>query len=327
MANAKKVYRYNPKTHTLSIKKSGSNEFVQINGEFYVDAANDLFYRINESAPFKTEYDLPDLVECTGKWSLNKENRLEFYLKKTGEIVSPEKITFRSSVIRTGVGNIVCALNVTNDLVRIIVFRGTFSVDASNNLAFKFRDSMAANTFTFTGEWVNSRNNRLQYVYKRKKMLTKKVEQRTIAFSGKWDLSDNKSIKYILSSDNDFRFKAQLQSPDLRKETDKIKYLIGTSKSRKSIEVYGQWKFGRDAELSFELSGDDNRANKLSLSLVKLIKTKMLFTLDVALKRGAKPSYSLRCDQKFLQNSASLWAKVKKQSRDLSSSAGLTIKF
>jgi len=139
--------------------------------------------------------------------------------------------------------------------LRILKIKGTWRANWRNELCFEASAAKGPpKTYTFAGGWKLNKNQQIEYTHTQ--------SSSTLIFNGHWDISGAHRLVYFLegSSTSRFEFKAQLESFSLVPKKGRIRFRLGAGIKRsrlrrpgRLIVLYGEWKFGRNLGLLFQM--------------------------------------------------------------------------
>ena len=267
----------------LLVKHPFSKKIEVVPGEFKVER-NNLIYEVDKS--FSSPYSLPDKIKFTGRWSLDKDHNLVFYIrgkeKKNKRLVLQTGILFpkRDSLLV----QIKCKRFSGISKVYFIKLKGLWHSDKFNRIAFSVVRKDFVDTLIFRGSWYLNKNQHIIYEYK--KLKTK--EKNTLIFKGFWNIISSNRLGYSFRAQDksNFEFRVHIQTPTLYPTQNKIKYRVGIGWARAYTEriiiLYGTWKIKRSLGLVFEMNYGEG--------IIKRIK----FTAIVRLDRGKELKFTLK---------------------------------
>jgi hypothetical protein len=149
------------------------------------------------------------------------------------------------------------------DHLSLLKLKGTWRANLQNELAFEVTGREGTpKTITLKGSWKINNNQQIEYVSEDGRDI--------LTFKGYWQLPSAKKLVYILegSSTSRFEFKVQIESPNLYPKKGEIRFRIGIGarKSRmgETLVLYGEWKFGRNLGLCFEMPYEEGRVRSIS---------------------------------------------------------------
>jgi len=213
--------------------------------------------------------------------------------------------------------------------LRILKLKGTWRANDYNELCFEVTLRKGPpETYTFKGSWKINNNQQIEY--------TSEDGRDALTFKGYWDISAANRLVYILegSSTSRFEFKVQLESPILYPKKGEIRYRIGVGlrQSRLSapaqiLILYGEWKFGRNLALSFQMDYGQGKVKTLEFGAeVTFGHNKIIFALKNELNKPL--GITLTMTHKFLEHfNAEAFIKLKSRRSEQAIEAGITIPF
>jgi len=211
----------------------------------------------------------------------------------------------------------------------LLKLRGTWRANSQNELVFDVALRKGPpETYTFRGAWKINRNQQIEY--------NCGAGPDVLIFKGHWDISSVNRLVYILegSSTSRFEFKAQLESPTLYPKKGQIRYRvgIGSRKSRLSgpgqvIILYGEWKFGRNLGLVFEMDYGQGRVKGISFGAeVNFGRNEVILALKD--QTGRPLGVTLTITHKFLRHlDAKAFIRLKSRWDEQGVEAGIRIPF
>lgn len=213
--------------------------------------------------------------------------------------------------------------------LRILKLKGTWHANEYNELCFEVAMRKGSpQIYTFKGTWKLNDNQQIEY--------TSEDGRDTIIFKGYWNISSSNRLVYLLegSSTSRFVFKVQLESPSLYPKKGEIRYRIGlgirqnqTKTSSQIIILYGEWKFGRNLGLSFQMDYGQGNIKSIEFGTeISFGPNKVIFALKDDL--GKSVGITITMSHKFLEhNDAEIFLRLKSLRKNQSIEAGLTILF
>jgi len=215
--------------------------------------------------------------------------------------------------------------------LRIVKLKGAWRANEYNELAFEAKarrgSAKKPDKYTFKGAWKINKNQQIQY--------NCGEGPDVLTFKGHWNITSANKLVYILegSSTSRFEFKAQLESPSFYPKKGEIRYRIGIGarKSRltkgKLVILYGQWKFGRNLSLSFQMDYGQGTVKEIEFGASATFgPDKITFALN---NEFGKPlGITLTMTHKFLEHlDAKAFIRLKSRQNEQSVEAGITIPF
>ncbi|HDN86319.1 MAG TPA: hypothetical protein ENG49_03770 [Candidatus Omnitrophica bacterium] len=267
----------------LLVRRPFSKKIEVVPGEFKVER-NNLIYEVDKS--FSSPYSLPDKIKFRGRWSLDKDHNLVFYI--SGEEKKNKRLILRTGILfpkrDSLLVQIKCKRSRGISKVYFIKLKGLWHSDKFNRIAFSVVREDFVDTLIFRGSWYLNKNQHIIYEYK--KLKTK--EKNTLVFKGFWNIISSNRLGYSFRAQDksNFEFRAHIQTPTLYPTQNKIKYRVGIgwakSYTERVIILYGTWKIKRSLGLVFEMNYGEG--------IIKRIK----FTAVVKLDRGKKLKFTLK---------------------------------
>ncbi|MFA5145020.1 MAG: hypothetical protein WC723_03330 [Candidatus Omnitrophota bacterium] len=213
--------------------------------------------------------------------------------------------------------------------LRVLKLKGTWHANEYNELVFEVTGRKGPpETYTFKGSWRLNKNQQIEYSHG--------DGPDVLVFKGYWDISSASRLVYILegSSASRFEFKAQLESPTLYPKEGQIRYRIGIgarksrlNKRRQIITLYGEWKFGRNLGLTFEMDYGQGRVKSITFGAeVTFGSNEVIFALKDEI--GEPLGITLTFTRKFLKRmDAEAFLRLKALGKEQGLEAGLRIPF
>ncbi|MCX5668594.1 MAG: hypothetical protein NTX89_00510 [Candidatus Omnitrophica bacterium] len=203
--------------------------------------------------------------------------------------------------------------------LRILKLKGTWHANDYNELCFEVSCRKGPpETYTFKGSWKLNSNQQIEY--------TSEDGRDKLTFKGYWNISSANCLVYIFdgSSTSRFEFKVQLESPTFYPKKGEIRYRIGVGlrQSRLSapgqiLILYGEWKFGRNLGLTFQMDYGQGKVRAIEFGATAL---KNEF--------GEPLGITLTMTHKFLEHfDAEVFLRLKSRQKEQSIEAGITIPF
>jgi len=213
--------------------------------------------------------------------------------------------------------------------LRILRLKGTWSANSQNELVFDVALRKGQpQTYTFKGSWKINNNQQIEYSCGQ--------GADVLTFNGHWDISSVNRLVYILegSSTSRFEFKVQLESSSMYPKSGQIRYRIGIGirKSRLTapgelIILYGEWKFGRDLGLTFQMDYGEERVKSITFGAEATFgSNNVVFALK---NEFGKPlGMTLTMTHKFLEHlDAKAFIRLKSRQKEQAIEAGITLPF
>ncbi|MFA6357057.1 MAG: hypothetical protein WCY09_00100 [Candidatus Omnitrophota bacterium] len=213
--------------------------------------------------------------------------------------------------------------------LRILKLKGTWHANEYNELVFEaiLRKGPPEN-YTFKGSWKLNDNQQIEYA---------SVDGLdTLTFKGYWQLRSEDRLVYIFegNSDSRFEFKVQLESSTLYPKKGQIRYRIGVGMRQNRLKsaaqviiLYGEWKFGRNLGLSFQMDYGQGVIKSIEFqAVVTFGRNKVIFALKDEV--GKPLGITLTMTYKFLKSSdAEVFIRLKSRRNQQSIEAGISIPF
>ncbi len=213
--------------------------------------------------------------------------------------------------------------------LRLLKLKGTWYANQRNELCFEADLRKGPpQTYTFKGVWRVNKNQQIEYC--------RGNSSNTLVFKGHWDFSSVNRLVYFLegSSTSRFEFKAQVESPSLSPKRGQIRYRLGTGMRRSRLAkgapiviLYGEWKFGRNLGLIFEMVYGQGRVRVVEFGAkVTFGRSKLIFTLKNEL--GQPLGITLTMTHKFLKSlDAEAFIRLSSRRQEEGVEAGITLPF
>ncbi|MFA4933773.1 MAG: hypothetical protein WC574_05020 [Candidatus Omnitrophota bacterium] len=213
--------------------------------------------------------------------------------------------------------------------LRILKLKGTWRANEYNELVFEVTGRKGPpQTYTFKGAWKLNKNQQIEY-------LSEDGSDRLI-FRGYWQLASKDKLVYVFegSSVSRFEFKAQFESPALYPKKGQIRFRLGAgirqnrlNKGRRLIILYGEWKFGRNLGLSFNMNYGQGRVKSIDLGAeVTFDRSKVMLALNNEL--GEPLGVTITMTRKFLEHlDAEAFVRLKARGKEQGVEAGFSIPF
>ena len=212
--------------------------------------------------------------------------------------------------------------------LRVLRLKGTWRANSQNELCFDVSLRKGPpQTYTFKGTWKLNNNQQIEY--------SSGQGPDVLTFKGHWDISSANRLVYALegSSTSRFEFKVQLESPSLYPKAGQIRYRIGIGvrKSRLThgqiLILYGEWKFGRDLGLVFQMDYGQGRVKSIVFGAeVTFGRNKVIFALKNEFDEPL--GITLTMTHKFLADlDAEAFIRLKSRQNEQAIEAGITIPF
>jgi len=212
---------------------------------------------------------------------------------------------------------------------RLIKLKGTWRANDYNELVFEVACRKGPpETYTFKGSWKLDSNQQIEYI--------SEDGRDTLIFKGHWDIFSADHIVYALegSSTSRFEFKVQLESSNIYPKNGQIRYRVGVGIRRNRLNTpgqllifYGEWKFGRNLGLTFEMDYGRGRIKEIRFGAeVTFGRNKVIFALK---DRFDEPlGITLTMTHRFLEHlDAEAFIRLKSRQNEQAIEAGITIPF
>jgi len=213
--------------------------------------------------------------------------------------------------------------------LRILKLKGTWHANDYNELCFEVTLRKGPpETYTFKGSWKLNNNQQIEY--------TSEDGRDRLTFKGYWNISSANRLVYILegSSTSRFEFKVQLESPTIYPKKGEIRYRIGVGMRQSRLTapgqiiiLYGEWKFGRNLGLSFQMDYGQGKLRVIEFGAeVTFGRNKVIFALKNEF--GEPLGITLTMTHKFLKaHDAQVFIRLKSRQKEQTIEAGITIPF
>ncbi len=275
-------------------------------------------------------------IDFRGEWSLNDKNDLVLSVKDQGG--DSGRIVLRGRIISARSGALGFEASGVNEsgMVewRVFELHGQWHADKSGRLAFKVRGNAGSRgRLVFQASWEINDDQQIVYKYTRERLKrTGTRETVSVVFSGRWRIVSGRKIEYALSgsSREGFSFKAHLQTPNLYPAAGKIKYRIGAGVSRRrEITLYGQWKFGRNFNLAFEMEYGPGNTEKMCFDAGFKSARGGSLSFGLRTKEGGFSGISISCSREFMaaDNKARAFAEFVLKNDEKAVNAGVEFDF
>lgn len=219
--------------------------------------------------------------------------------------------------------------NTKRQRLRLVELKGTWRANENNELVFDVSMRKGPpESYIFKGIWKLNKNQQIEYVSGDKNLF--------LVFKGYWDTLSNDRIVYLLegSTTSRFEFKVQLESANLYPKKGQIKYRIGLG-ARKSrltkdkilLILYGQWKFGRNLSLVFNMDYGQGRVKSINFGAeVTFGANKLILALND--ESGERLGVTFTMTHKLLKTiDAEAFIRLKKIQKESRIEGGITIPF
>ncbi len=219
--------------------------------------------------------------------------------------------------------------SLNNQHLRILKLEGTWRANEENELCFDVvLHSGPPQTYTFKGAWKLNNNQQIEY--------NCGDGPDVLVFKGYWDLSSASRLAYIFegSSTSRFEFKAQLESPVLVPKKGQLRYRLGAGVRRSRLSggapviiLYGEWKFGRNLGLIFQMDYGRGRIRRIEFGAqLTFNRDKIDFILTNL--DGQPLGLTLTMTHKFLKTfDAQAFIRLKSLRNEQAVEAGISVPF
>jgi len=216
--------------------------------------------------------------------------------------------------------------------LRLLRLKGTWHANEYNELVFeaKIRRGLAGKPekYAFKGVWKINKNQQIEY--------SCGEGPDVLTFKGHWDISSASKLVYMLegSSTSRFEFKVQLESPTLYPKKGEIRYRIGIgichrriARPNQLIILYGEWKFGRNLGVSFQMDYGQGRVREIEFgAVITFGRNKVTFALNNEF--GEPLGITITMTHKFLKAiDAEAFIRLKSRQNEQVVETGITIPF
>ncbi len=213
--------------------------------------------------------------------------------------------------------------------LRLLRLKGTWRANSQNELCFDVALRKGTpQTYTFKGTWKLNNNQQIEY--------SCGEGPDVLTFKGRWDISSANRLVYFLegSSTSRFEFKVQLESSTLYPKAGQVRYRIGIGSRKNRLSaagqiliLYGEWKFGRDLGLVFQMNYGESRVKSIIFGAeVSFGRNEFIFTLRNEF--GEPLGLTLTMTHKFLEGlDAEAFIRLKSRQNRQAIEAGITIPF
>jgi hypothetical protein len=213
--------------------------------------------------------------------------------------------------------------------LRLLRLKGTWRANEYNELVFEAAVRKGPpEKYTFKGAWKINKNQQIEY--------SCGEGPDVLTFKGHWDITSANRLVYMLegSSTSRFEFKVQLESPTLYPKKGEIRYRIGIGIRQSRLTVpgqviilYGEWKFGRNLGLTFQMDYGQGRVREIEFGAeVTFSRNKVIFALKNEF--GQPLGLALTMTHKFLKLiDAEAFIRLKTRQKEQAIEAGITIPF
>lgn len=326
-------------TNLLIVKRNREN--LLVNGKFSIDRNNQLIYWLNEPAPWRKTYNLPNKIVFAGNWRPNPNYDLELNLDETKDQFKGERLIIKGKIISADRDALVFEVKSYDKQgllhIQLLNLSGSWQADEYNQITFAVKKKTAPDILTLEGIWQINKNQQIAYTYEKTDLKRKTKICNTLAFTGFWEINSSNRLTYILSrsSQSRFDFHFQAETPNLYPREGVIKYRlgIGISKERRSqtcvISLYGTWKFSRKLGLVFQMDYSQGEIHNLEFGTDISLSQKDKITFFLKNKRGEPLGLEITFTHRFLEKlDAEAFLRLKERLREESAiEAGIRIPF
>lgn len=319
----------------LLVKNLKLDKAIVVSGKFKTKN-NNLVYLINKSAGWRRIYNLPKEIKFQGKWRLDSNYDLVLNLKKTE--FAKGVLVLKGKVLKADADYLIFKIKSKNSALKneisYLKLKGLWRADKYNRITFEVKKKKVPDILTFKGVWQLNKNQKIIYTYTQLNLKTKRTSKGILTFDGFWQINKKNRLKFVLSksSQSFFDFRVQIQTPNLYPAKGVIKYRLGIglkkNKNRKSITLYGNWKFSRKLGLVFEMhyGRSSSKSIHFGATLNLSQKDKVIFALR---GKDKKPlGITVTFKRKLLSNkNFEYFLRLKKQGKSVYIGAGGIFRF
>jgi len=213
--------------------------------------------------------------------------------------------------------------------LRILKLKGSWRANDYNELCFEVTARKGPpEIYTFKGSWKLNNNQQIEYI--------SEDGRDTLTFKGYWNIFSANRLVYLFegSSTSRFEFKVQLESATFYPKKGEIRYRFGVGfrKSRlrasgQLLILYGEWKFGRDLGLTFQMDYGQGKVRAITFGAEVIFgRNKVTFALKNEL--GEPLGITLTMTHKFLKSlDTEAFIRLKSHQKELGIEAGITLPF
>ncbi|MDO8662331.1 MAG: hypothetical protein Q7K98_03825 [Candidatus Omnitrophota bacterium] len=213
--------------------------------------------------------------------------------------------------------------------LRVLRLKGTWRANIQNELCF---DAVLRRGppehYSFKGTWKLNNNQQIEY--------NCGEGPDVLTFKGHWGISSANRLVYALegSSTSRFEFKVQLESSTLYPKAGQIRYRIGIGARKNRLTaagqmliLYGEWKFGRDLGLIFQMNYGQGRVKSIVFGAeVTFDHNKLIFALRNEF--GETLGLTLTMTHQFLEDlDTEAFIRLKSRRNEQAIEVGITIPF
>ena len=331
--------RYSTDENNRLVITQGKNRLMP-DGRFVLDTGNRLTYYVDESPAWRKLHAVPAKFDFEGEWKLDLNHDFVLKLHKKGDYANNSTLVLQGAILAFE-GNRIALEVKSSDKdgkthFQILQFSGVWQADRSNRLSFVLQKKKEPDIIFFEGAWEINRNQLITYSYQRKDLKTGNKNSHTLVFQGFWQISDENRIRYIMRGalNSFFDFRVQAESPTLYPHQNKIRYRIGVGikgrkpSSEKIVILYGEWKFSRQAGISFEMDYGDGKVERLEFGAEVYTGKNNEITLSLVNRRKEPVGISITITHKFLKdNDGEAFVRLRQLCSSPAVEAGVRIPF
>lgn len=306
-------------------------------GNFILDDASRLVYKIKESQGWRRQYNIPQYIILDGKWAIDKNHNFIYTLRKTQTQAGNESLVLKSELSQVKANSLVFYLGTQGKegthAFRFLQLKGKWQADKYNRLQFLVkRLRSTSDVLTFQGSW-QVKNNNLIYTYQKTSLKTKIKESHSLRFQGYWQISKKNQLTYILDakSDSFFVFKTYLETPNIIGKEGTIKYRVGIGVRgdrlfrAETITLYGVWKFNRKTGLSFDVDYGDGKIKSINFGAFVRFDNSAKVTFNLKSIKGEALGFSVEFSRAFLDNNVKWFLRAIKENKHPRFEWGVTV--
>ncbi|MDD5427689.1 MAG: hypothetical protein PHI58_00435 [Candidatus Omnitrophica bacterium] len=271
-------------------EESGLRKFRRVlEGRFKIGENNNLSYQVK--APQSESEKIPHRINIGGNWSLDGDHRLCLSLDKESRRTFGDKLTIEGRLLGAEKDSLTFSVTTKRasggQATYTLVLRGLWKADENNRLSFAVKkEGGSPDILHLNGAWEINKDHEIVYRYEKAVLIRKKKSVHGLSFKGHWDIKGKARISYVLDGDSGscFDFKTGIGIP----AENYIKYEAGIKLEgrikpvKRTIALFGRWKFKRGSGLSFEIKYNGGKINSI------------LFGADIALAGPGMVSFKLK---------------------------------
>jgi len=232
-----------------------------INGRFKTDRKNSISYEVYKSSGMN----VPQKIEFSGRYSLDKKHNLIFTLNKWSNQCQGNRLRLRTKLINIDAGEIIFLINsrISEKKESIYTMRlsGSWKADKNNRLRFGVKkENDKVDDLVLFSSWKINKNNEILY--------NCGSRSRSIALKGYWDIKDRYRLGYILDRriNSEFNFRTSLGNIIKRGKATYVKFdvIIDLSKKKRikrEVVFNCKYKLGKERDIILELSPGKKELN------------------------------------------------------------------